>query len=218
MMPWLLFACAEWPRYANLPEDSGTGVDPGDSGVPSAPFDWQPAADRLEQTDDAPDPARAEDLADGIGLLSRANLDGTGWAQVVPEREACAEDGTVSSFPPYETGMYAADVDWWVVRIPAAGRLCGVFSAVSESVRVDVVPYPLVGACSLPGAPLRDDDGNIAGYATESADNAWMVAVEPGLYAIAAAGYAPNGAEKQLYSWGLAFFTQTPDLCPELER
>lgn len=215
---WLLAACAGWPRYAHLPEDTGTPLAPGDSGG-GDPVDWTAADYPTEPRNDSPALDDAQPITVGDAVIAHSNFESTGWAAVAPERATCTGDTSESDFPVWNTGSYTGDIDWWVLDVQEGGVLCSRFASYNEAMHADVLLYTLSGDCGLPTGPVSDDHGVPLGYAPSSGENDWNTVVEPGVYALVAAGYQPNDDQSQLYTWGLAVLAPSDEpACPGLPR
>lgn len=198
-----LAACAGWPRYAHLPDDTG-GVPAGSDPVVASAVTWTHLGARADLADDEPADAPVESLVAGAGNVLHGLAAGSGW-DFDAAAERPADCGTPSGFPSEAAGDYAGDVDWRVVDLAEPGVLCSSFFHQDGVTRADVLVYEL-DACGVPGAPLRDADGNVLGFGAESPHNAWSLAIEaPRRLALPAAAWAPDAPDASLrYLWGLA--------------
>jgi hypothetical protein len=211
-----LAACAEWPRFAHLPESGD--AHPAGEDVTEADVTWTELGARDDADDDDPRALPAElheSLAVGAGNVLRGRATGSGWDfDAVPERPA--DCGVPSGFPTEATGDYLGDADWRVVVVTEPGALCSDFAYSDGETSADVLLFPL-DACGVPGEPARDEAGLVVGFGDEDARNAWAVEIpEAGTYGVVAAAWSPDDPERALrYLWGLALVPRPlPDKAP----
>lgn len=204
-----LCACADWPRYANLPDDPTAGRLVAGTEV-GGPIEvaWTDLSASEEPGDDDPRELPSLALEDGEGSLLVSSLVGTGWnyTDTSPRVEDC---GHVSAFPTSDHGYYLGDVDWRVIEAPVGSTLCSGFYADTGGSQVDVVPFH-VDECGLPTEPIRDPgstgESGVVGFGVNGAANTWSIEVDgDGRYALVAAGWAPDDAARVVdYHWGVA--------------
>ena len=97
-----LSACGEWPRFANLPEDTGPAWPAGS--VPTDQVLWTDAG-ALDTSPSDPAPIEA-----GEGWIFTGILEGSG---ADPGSGGGAESGCAAGdFPPDERGVYLGDTLW----------------------------------------------------------------------------------------------------------
>lgn len=215
-----LAACADWPRFAHLPDDAG-GVPAGSEVDVASAVTWTHVGARGDNLDDAPLDAPAESLEAGAGIVVHGLAAGSGW-DFDADAERPDDCGAPSGFPSEEAGDYAGDVDWRVVDLAEPGVLCSSLLHLDGVTRADVLVYEL-DACGVPGEPLRDADGHVLGFGAEAPHNAWSLAIEaPRRLALPAAAWAPDAPDAALrYLWGLALVPLPRDgagvRCPSVE-
>ena len=202
-----LVACAQWPRYDHLPEDTAVRLPAGSEVGPTWDIEWADATAQDEPGDDDPRGLEPEAIRPGQGAELTSSLTGTGWVYgTPPERDVDCED--TSAFPPKDDGYYLSDVDWRLVDVGEVGILCSAFYADRAGAQVDVVAFE-VDACGLPVAAVFPEGGSDLplGFGVSGAENVWSFPVTQSTrYAIAAAGWAPNDAGAELpYHWAISF-------------
>lgn len=209
--PQWLGACAQWPRYDNLPVDTAERLVAGSQVGPSWDVAWTEASPLSEPLNDDPRALPAETIGLDEGVQLSSALLGSGWVYGTPPART-EECGHTSAFPPKEDGYYLADVDWRVVEVEDVGLLCSSFYADQAGGQVDVVPFE-VDECGLPvSAVFAPGGGDLPlGFGVSGTENVWSIAVSaPVRYAIAAAGWAPNDETAELpYHWAVSFLSAT---------
>ncbi|MFZ5478379.1 MAG: hypothetical protein ACOZNI_16545 [Myxococcota bacterium] len=206
LLPGLL-ACADWPRFAHLPDDGREALAAGEEPPADDTVTWTELGTREDRYDDDPRDLPAEDLEvlavdEGNALHGRAT--GSGWDfEATAERPA--DCGSPSGFPSEAEGDYVGDVDWRVVTVSEPGALCSELVYADGETRGDVLLYTL-DACGIPDEPVRDADGDVVGFGDEDARNRWWVEVaEPATFGVVAAAWAPDDETRALrYLWGLS--------------
>lgn len=214
--PWMLTAacalasCANWPQYANMPDEEPlvpSSTDPGALIVVSwAMHDTEPSPNDL--------PADAEvqlTLGANHGALFAGALDGVGWSDdAAPEpivSEACGSTGDRS---PLEHGDYIGDVDFFPLTVDVEGEalLCAEARFGDDSHGWDLLLFPL-DPCGVPGEPIEADDLVLGlGLGGESAG--WAQVVAAGSYAVMLASYYPNDLDASPH-YVLAMSVVAPD-------
>lgn len=206
-------ACAEWPRFSNLPPDTGEAVAPGDEVQVITDFAWEEREPVSEPDDDRPALAELEPVSLGSGILRRGKANGSGWDfDARADRPEC--DGIASGFPSEATGDYLGDIDWRRIEIAGAGVLCSSFAYKAEDARPDVLLYSL-DACGNPGEPVAAAPGHPLGFAGSTNRSDWATDIDsPVTMGVVASAWAPDAPTRELtYNWGLALVADAAD-CP----
>lgn len=184
-----LSGCSEWPRFANLPQDTAEPVLAGTT--VATPVTW---IDGATLTVPSLRPGEASSLPPGLGLLWQDRLLGAGTTAA--DTGAPAVDtgcGLASDHPPVLRGAYAGQSLWTVMAPEAVGTLCATAWFDDPAVLVDLLVYDL-SQCGVPQGPWLDpDSAAVVGLGGTGGRVAWRLPVVAG----APLGLALAAAEPQ---------------------
>ena len=222
----LLSACAEWPRYANLPDDNIEGFPAGTDPADAVDVDWSAAEREADPGNETPPEAAALDL--GAGRLFYGSLDSAGWDSTVEvdHQVTCGDQLATSEYPPIEQGVYTGDVDWVSVAPSADGVLCAVLDlslddSLPAGFAYDLLLYDL-DTCGNPLTLHVNSDGKPIGEALYQDQEGWSDDVTGGTaLGVVLAGFIPGEIVTQQLAWrlGVALVPANAEgdtLCPSL--
>lgn len=219
----LFAACAEWPRYANLPEAPQDALAPGEE--PEL-VTWTAGAREADPGNDSP--PEVVSLEMGVGLLYYGSLQGLGWDSTqTPSHEVlCGESSATSEYPPISTGAYTGDVDWVSVSPDTTGVLCAAIEISWPDDLSDVAGYDLLlyelDSCLNPLQTFDNAQGQAIGLGLRTSEAGWEAdVVEGAALGVMLAGYVPGVTLELTPSWRVGLsLVPTPEEgglgCPDL--
>ncbi len=183
--------CQDWPRHANLPQDTATPVLPG-SVLPTQ-VEWVDGATVIVPT---LQPVATAVLPLGVGLTWQGSLIGAGsLAGTTAGGDPDTGCGLTWDHPPVERGAYVGQTHWLGLVPEAVGTMCATASFEDPEVHADLLLYDL-SQCGVPQGPWLDPDSEaVVGLGTD-ARTAWRLPVVAGSpVGLAVTAAAPDAAE-----------------------
>jgi hypothetical protein len=209
----LMPACADWPRYGNLPEAPSNLVPSETDPRDMFEIEWEQFNENSGETGDLnDDPVTAggsnppPTLELGSGTSVSGSLSRIGWNQEMgvpsfPEVECEPQDAFQTVFPA-DNGYYIGDVDFYVFSTGDLGEssalLCGMVKA---GPLVEGGTYTLANAgwdlllfelddCMVPKQVFSSEGEEALGYGMGGAEGYWSIPVAGGKqYAVLFASY-----------------------------
>lgn len=209
-----LSGCASWPRWSAAEKDAEI-LSPTEA---QAAFDWGQPLPEAEGSNDGVD-APAATLSSGNTVLGEGDLEGIGWCSS-DNGPACENEPSEGCAVPFgdALGVYAGDVDTWVLEIEGTGALtlCAraevlAGSAGGEAV-FDMLLVPLSDGC--PEAPVPGLGEDPLGWSIGPGAAGWSSPVTSGSVAVLLAGALAlegNVDETFPYRIGFAVVPTAPD-------
>ncbi len=208
-----LAACAEWPRFENLPPapDTGAlpaGTDPGST----VDISWSGPLDATENGADNGLPIDDQvRLGPDEGVLLQGSFQGMGWTDT--PSEATGSCGPLA-FPLTADGNYLGDVDWVGVDAQVDGFLCATLEVDAIGVQLDLLAFDL-NPCGEPDSVRADDAGSPYGYDAVGPVVEWALPVRGGdQLGVALAPFWPQDLSLEA-DWTLALSIVQAGVCPD---
>lgn len=215
--------CSEWPRFANIPEDSSLDGDPRER----VDVDWRSPVQESGENDQPGLDLQSFSPTLQTGDVVEGAIDGFLWGDTAIPELIEAPDGVMCEFTEGVrspgSGDYLGDVDFYLVSFAEDATLCAEarFPQDLDGRIWDLLLMP-IDDCGVPGQPYIQGDAPL-GFSLSEQQAFWSQRVPPGQYVLGLGGASYAGSQfdfnaSRTYSLSISAVSNNPDgsegLCP----